>query len=198
MLSLGDRGHATKDDSIGLFPRARRARSRTMVCLLWAAACAACGNEAAGEITRDEMSIGAGADDDPSGTDDAVNDAAQNEAADTEQNGEATEERLDEHDAGTAAEAPNLVAVDGAPASAPRVCAGDTPHGCYTLAPDQHAGCPQQIPEIRTLYPFNLGKWDRCSHGAVRPYAICRYTGPDRARGACICDTGLHWICLYY
>lgn len=75
-------------------------------------------------------------------------------------------------------------------------CNDKTPHGCYTPANDNVAGCPGTSPEVPFLLP-PLNEWDRCNGAKVPPGATCSYNGPSDAIANCICDAGAHWICFY-
>jgi hypothetical protein len=75
-------------------------------------------------------------------------------------------------------------------------CTGDTPHGCYTLSDDSPEGCPEQAPEIPTLLPA-FPDWDLCAGFAVSAGQTCVWDGPEGATASCLCDTGVHWICVY-
>lgn len=76
------------------------------------------------------------------------------------------------------------------------VCNDKTPHGCYTPATGNPTGCPAQSPEIPTGYP-SLDQWDLCNNLAVGAGATCAYNGPNGSTASCLCDTGVHWLCLY-
>ena len=67
------------------------------------------------------------------------------------------------------------------------VCGGDTPHGCYSLAPNQIAECPEQSPEL---------PWKYAGCNGVAPAAACSYQNAGKMFD-CICDTGVHWLCFY-
>lgn len=75
-------------------------------------------------------------------------------------------------------------------------CAGDAPHGCYTLSADSPDGCPEKAPEIPTLLPA-FPDWDLCNNLGVSAGQTCVWEGPEGATASCLCDTGVHWICLY-
>jgi hypothetical protein len=75
-------------------------------------------------------------------------------------------------------------------------CEGDAPHGCYTLTDDSPEGCPDKSPEIPLGLPA-FTEWDLCNGGAVTAGQTCVWEGPDGATANCLCDTGVHWLCLY-
>jgi hypothetical protein len=75
-------------------------------------------------------------------------------------------------------------------------CNDKTPHGCFTPAPGNDKGCPAQSPEIPLLLP-GLDQWDLCNGAAVGAGTSCTWNGPNGATASCICDTGVHWICVY-
>jgi hypothetical protein len=67
------------------------------------------------------------------------------------------------------------------------VCGGDTPHGCYSLAPDQLPDCPEQSPEL---------PWKYAGCNGLAPAQACTYQNAGKMFD-CICDTGVHWLCFY-
>jgi hypothetical protein len=75
-------------------------------------------------------------------------------------------------------------------------CDDKTPHGCFTPAPGNPAGCPKNSPEIPLGLP-SLDMWDLCNGGAVGAGATCSYNGPGGDTASCLCDTGVHWLCVY-
>lgn len=75
-------------------------------------------------------------------------------------------------------------------------CDDKTPHGCFTPATGNPMGCPKNSPEIPLGLP-SLDMWDLCNGGAVGAGASCSYTGPGGETASCLCDTGVHWLCVY-
>jgi hypothetical protein len=73
------------------------------------------------------------------------------------------------------------------------VCDDKTPHGCYTPASSNPAGCPAVAPEVPFLIPL---EWDLCNGGKVGPSQACLYNGPTGGSVNCLCDLGAHWLCV--
>jgi hypothetical protein len=82
------------------------------------------------------------------------------------------------------------------PDAGPPVCNAQTPHGCYTLSPASPMGCPARVPEYEDGYPA-LDQWDSCNGFAVSAGVVCEWVGPNDVRSSCLCDSGVHWICIY-
>jgi len=75
----------------------------------------------------------------------------------------------------------------------PGMCAGETPHGCYTPDAANTDECPAQIPEQTEGFVVPLEEWVPCG----TPGNSCVYNKPDGGAADCWCDTGVHWICNY-
>lgn len=83
---------------------------------------------------------------------------------------------------------------DAGTVDTPGVCAGETPHGCYTPDPANTAECPPQIPEQTEGWIVPGNEWTACG----TPGNVCSYDKPDGTGNPnCFCDTGVHWICAY-
>jgi len=90
----------------------------------------------------------------------------------------------------------------GGGSAGPGVCDGTTPHGCYVAQPGNHSMCPAQSPEQSAYYP-PMAEWKGCN-GIMPaqpfgqdPMASCSYKGSQGQVATCLCDTGLHWLCMY-
>lgn len=66
-------------------------------------------------------------------------------------------------------------------------CAGDTPHGCYSLAAGQLPDCPEKPPEL---------PWKYMGCNGVAAAQACTYENGSKMFD-CLCDTGVHWLCAY-
>jgi hypothetical protein len=82
------------------------------------------------------------------------------------------------------------------PTTGAGVCDDKTPHGCFTPAPGNPAGCPAQSPEIPLGYP-SIDTWDFCNGGKVSAGGSCTWNGPNGGSALCLCDAGAHWLCIY-
>lgn len=92
--------------------------------------------------------------------------------------------------------APDAGSTPSNPSPGTGACNDQTPHGCYTPAAGNNAGCPKQSPEIPTGYP-SLDQWELCNGGAVGAGTSCSWEGPNGSTATCVCDTGVHWLCAY-
>ncbi|MET0287251.1 MAG: hypothetical protein ABW352_22390 [Polyangiales bacterium] len=82
------------------------------------------------------------------------------------------------------------------PSGESKTCPSGEPHSCYVLTDDSPEGCPEIAPEIPLGLPA-LPDWELCNGGKVSAGQTCVWEGPGGGSANCLCDTGVHWLCLY-